>query len=43
MGLLVTKSLCNIYPLNVDSVDILMSTMVDGGGEAVLYDLATRP
>ena len=32
VGLLVTKSLCNIYTLNVDSVDILMSTMVDGGG-----------
>ena len=38
--LLVTKSLCNIYTLNVDSVDILLSTMVDGGGVAVLYDLA---
>ena len=43
VGLLVTKSLCNIYTLNVDSVDILMRTMVDVGGVAVLYYLATRP
>ena len=40
VGLLVTKSLFNIYTLNVD---ILISTMVDGGGVAVLYDSATRP
>ena len=43
VGLLVTKSMCNIYTLNVDCIDILMSTMVDGGGVAVLYNLATRP
>ena len=43
VGLLVTKSLCNIYTLNVDNVYILISTMVDGRGVAVLYDLATRP
>ena len=34
--LLVTKSLCKVYNLNVDSVDILMSSMVDGGRVAVL-------
>ena len=45
VGLIVTKSLCSVYSLNVDSVDILMSSMVDGGGVAVavLYGLATRP
>ena len=43
VGLLVTKSLCNVYTLNVDSVDISMSFMVDGGGVAVLCGLATRP
>ena len=40
--LLVTKSLCNVYTLNVNSVDILMSSMVDGGGLAVFYCPATR-
>ena len=36
VGLIVTKSLCSVYSLNVDSVDILMSSMVDGGGVAVV-------
>ena len=35
VGSIVTKSLCSVYSLNVDSVDILMSSMVDGGGVAV--------
>ena len=42
LDLLVTKSLCNVYTLNVDSVDILMSSMVDGGGVTVLYGSAIR-
>ena len=42
VGLLVTKSLCNVYTLNVDSVDILMSFMVNGGELAVLCGSATR-
>ena len=45
VGLIVTKSLCSVYSLNVDSIDILMSSMFGGGGVAVvvLYGLATRP
>ena len=43
VGLLVTKRLCNVYTLNVNNVDILMSSMADSGGVAVLHDLATRP
>ena len=35
VGLLVTKSLCNVYTLNVDSVDILISAS-DGGGVIII-------